>query len=468
MVVDPGGSGSKRSLSAIADHNRSGGQRDAPASVQPPRETIVGLDGAEQRDDKRPRAASTETVPGLASSSGEGSVSVDLTTGDEDAQVRAAIAASLAAAPAAAAASGRGDEAGDDPELRRALEESLSPERGGPGGGRASAAATAAIGGNDGDNGDNGDDDAMLRRAMEASLADSSVADAAATADDDEMARVLAESAASHAATVAAEREQAASALPPALHAPRAAAADAPLAIAEWTALWETAIAPFRERIEAVVRDGSTEIKSDDRAAFGGDVAQTRAQYGELTPSFVAELAGVARIGAGDVVVDVGSGIGNVLLQLAATRHAACLGVELMQKRHVAALQIKDAVGSALRALAAVNSAAAGVARAAALVERTELHCSTCARGGDGRAKAPLPAFGVTRERERELSSILSCSGLVGSRRRRRAARRSSPRSRRSRTCSSSTMPPRRSTRARARPTASGRRTCTSRASCAG
>jgi hypothetical protein len=62
--------------------------------------------------------------------------------------------------------------------------------------------------------------------------------------------------------------------------------------------------------------------------------------YGELTAVGVRQLIRVTRLSAGDVFVDLGSGIGKVVLQVAlAVPGVQCIGIEIDGARHASACE---------------------------------------------------------------------------------------------------------------------------------
>jgi hypothetical protein len=65
-----------------------------------------------------------------------------------------------------------------------------------------------------------------------------------------------------------------------------------------------------------------------------------RAQYGRVKYSFVRQALEAVHLGEGDTLVDIGSGIGTVVLQAAATFGCRALGIELMIPRHQVALRL--------------------------------------------------------------------------------------------------------------------------------
>jgi hypothetical protein len=77
----------------------------------------------------------------------------------------------------------------------------------------------------------------------------------------------------------------------------------------------------------------------------GAEVAggQVRAQDGRATPALVAFCIEFAKIGSSDVFMDIGSGIGSVVLQVAAMTGCKAEGIELLEPRHRAALRLKEA-----------------------------------------------------------------------------------------------------------------------------
>ncbi len=65
--------------------------------------------------------------------------------------------------------------------------------------------------------------------------------------------------------------------------------------------------------------------------------------YGELTPRGVEQLLRVVPLSADDVFVDLGSGLGKVVLQVAmAARPALAMGIEIERSRHETAQRARD------------------------------------------------------------------------------------------------------------------------------
>lgn len=62
--------------------------------------------------------------------------------------------------------------------------------------------------------------------------------------------------------------------------------------------------------------------------------------YGELTPAGTRQLIRATRLGPGDVFVDLGSGVGKVVLQVAlAVPGVRCIGIEIDGARHASACE---------------------------------------------------------------------------------------------------------------------------------
>lgn len=62
--------------------------------------------------------------------------------------------------------------------------------------------------------------------------------------------------------------------------------------------------------------------------------------YGELTPAGTRQLIAATRLGEGDVFVDLGSGVGKVVLQIALTVPGVrCIGIEINGARHAQACE---------------------------------------------------------------------------------------------------------------------------------
>ncbi|MCB9831034.1 MAG: hypothetical protein H6807_01065 [Planctomycetes bacterium] len=97
--------------------------------------------------------------------------------------------------------------------------------------------------------------------------------------------------------------------------------------------------------IDEVYRDlpGGGEADAADRALVEERAGATAATYGEILPSAAAELFDWLRPGAGDLFVDVGSGVGRLALQaLLTTRVGRVVAVELSPFRHEVACRARE------------------------------------------------------------------------------------------------------------------------------
>jgi len=64
--------------------------------------------------------------------------------------------------------------------------------------------------------------------------------------------------------------------------------------------------------------------------------------YGELRPAFIELIIKLANLGTGDVFYDIGSGIGNVVMQVHAQTGCKAVGVEIRSELHCYAEQMQD------------------------------------------------------------------------------------------------------------------------------
>jgi hypothetical protein len=65
-------------------------------------------------------------------------------------------------------------------------------------------------------------------------------------------------------------------------------------------------------------------------------------QYGRALPLLVKQMVEITKLAQSDKFVDVGSGCGQVIFQVAATVGCVCSGVEVVEGRHFAAEQLRE------------------------------------------------------------------------------------------------------------------------------
>jgi hypothetical protein len=65
-------------------------------------------------------------------------------------------------------------------------------------------------------------------------------------------------------------------------------------------------------------------------------------QYGRALPPLVQQMVEITKLAQSDKFVDVGSGCGQVIFQVAATVGCVCSGVEVVEGRHFAAEQLRE------------------------------------------------------------------------------------------------------------------------------
>jgi len=87
--------------------------------------------------------------------------------------------------------------------------------------------------------------------------------------------------------------------------------------------------------------EGISGYGSDGAGPDGRKLRRARARvYGERTPVGTRQLIAATRLGAGDVFVDLGSGVGKVVLQVAlAIPGVRCIGIEIDGARHASACE---------------------------------------------------------------------------------------------------------------------------------
>lgn len=115
-----------------------------------------------------------------------------------------------------------------------------------------------------------------------------------------------------------------------------------PLTTAEFVKLWRCAEADVGSPIEEIeegslVRAGNNVLK--------GSSQQSRAQYGRFMFGAMQRVAEIASLKRSDVFLDIGSGVGNAVMQIACTVGCESWGIEIMHSRHIVA----DAMWASLR-----------------------------------------------------------------------------------------------------------------------
>jgi hypothetical protein len=78
-------------------------------------------------------------------------------------------------------------------------------------------------------------------------------------------------------------------------------------------------------------------------AQCSGAGGQERAQYGRANAALVTACLDKAKVGQEDLFMDIGSGIGSVVLQAAAMTGCKAVGIELLEPRHRASQRLKRA-----------------------------------------------------------------------------------------------------------------------------
>ena len=74
-----------------------------------------------------------------------------------------------------------------------------------------------------------------------------------------------------------------------------------------------------------------------------------RFQYGGMNENFIQEMCERSCMGKDDVFVDIGSGIGQIVIQVAATMGCKSVGYEVVEQRHNHGLRLKDTFVQVLR-----------------------------------------------------------------------------------------------------------------------
>ncbi|KAK7233113.1 glucose transporter [Aureococcus anophagefferens] len=148
-------------------------------------------------------------------------------------------------------------------------------------------------------------------------------AQASQESEEDQLARILAESA----ATAEAEARARAEALR------RADDERKPLTTAEFVALWratEEGTGVAMTDIEA-----GTLVRTGNAAGSVSGATQDKAQYGRLFFGATRTVAELTNLKASEVFVDIGCGVGNATMQMACTVGCEARGIELMPDRHI-------------------------------------------------------------------------------------------------------------------------------------
>lgn len=101
--------------------------------------------------------------------------------------------------------------------------------------------------------------------------------------------------------------------------------------------------------IEKGIEKGNTTVCKKDLAAnsevpkfLWQDARWGKAQYGRLMPLLVRRIMDLAKISSADRVVDLGSGIGSVVIQLALTLGCEAWGIELMGERYKKSIELLE------------------------------------------------------------------------------------------------------------------------------
>ena len=109
-------------------------------------------------------------------------------------------------------------------------------------------------------------------------------------------------------------------------------------------AMWEHCLEDIAAELGGWAEvDGSTWIRSGNGISGGG-----RCMYGRAKPMLVEDVAAWCHLGQRDLFVDVGSGMGQVVFQVATTVGCRAVGVEVLAARHSAALQLLEYVEACL------------------------------------------------------------------------------------------------------------------------
>jgi len=98
---------------------------------------------------------------------------------------------------------------------------------------------------------------------------------------------------------------------------------------ARWLSNSVNSLGGWKEVENSKLRQGSNEISKTT-----SNTTQFRAQYGRANPTLIQTVICAARITDTDSFLDIGSGIGQVCLQVAATVGCPAVGVELLEIRH--------------------------------------------------------------------------------------------------------------------------------------
>jgi hypothetical protein len=99
------------------------------------------------------------------------------------------------------------------------------------------------------------------------------------------------------------------------------------LKVAEFSRLWDRA----RDETEAY-----------DRRILMRYAPNSKEVYGEVNPKLVDDMLREAEVGRDDVFYDLGSGVGNVVLQASAQTGCSAIGVEVREELHAIAVLLKQ------------------------------------------------------------------------------------------------------------------------------
>lgn len=101
-----------------------------------------------------------------------------------------------------------------------------------------------------------------------------------------------------------------------------------------WKALEDSKVLDGSNNFRGVLEDN---LKNKNEKS-----GQFRAQYGRCTSTLVETCIREAKIIENDRVIDIGSGIGTVVLQIASTIGCPSIGIELLKNRHNVATHLKE------------------------------------------------------------------------------------------------------------------------------
>lgn len=165
------------------------------------------------------------------------------------------------------------------------------------------------------------------RRWAEANLG---AADSAVDSDEELLRRAIEASLQEQAAAKAKEDEEWSQCFAP------------PLTTAEFVKLWRCAEADVGSPIEEI-EEGSL-VRAGNNALKGSS-KQSRAQYGRLMFGATQRVAEITSLKRSDIFLDIGSGVGNAVMQMACTVGCESRGIEIMHSRHLVA----DSMWASLR-----------------------------------------------------------------------------------------------------------------------